>query len=173
MKSSFHFLRAEADANVYTETYGVDFEDFEPGQVFEHRPGHTLLPEETVRHALHSLDLTPAHADTAFATALHGGRIPVSESYVLSLLAMTTKTFGKVVANLSILNVEMAPLFAGDTLYLASEIIAKRPSASRPDQGILHIITRGNDQTGREVLSFERKLLVYRRDCGPYPQAGY
>ena len=37
LKESFHFLR-EIEPNTYMECYGVDFEDFEEGQVFEHRP---------------------------------------------------------------------------------------------------------------------------------------
>ncbi len=172
MKSSFHFLR-EIDSNTYIETYGVDFEDFEPGQIFEHRPGKTLLAEDCVSHALRSLDLNPRHADRHFAGALYGDNVPVMETYILSLLAMTTKTFGKVVANLSIIDFEMKPVYAGDTLYFESEILTKRESASRPDQGILHIATRGINQHGEQVCAFERKLLIYRQGHGPYTQAGY
>jgi len=172
MKSSFHFLR-KIDSDSYIETYGVDFEDFEERQIFEHRPGKTLLTEECVSHAVRSLDLTPHYADQHYAGAVYGKKIPVTETYILSLLAMTTKTFGKVVANLSIIDFEMKPIYAGDTLYFESEILAKRASMSRPDQGILHIATRGINQDGERVCSFERKLLIYRQDCGPYKQAGY
>lgn len=172
MKESFHFLREEAP-NVYVECYGIDFEDFEVGQVFEHRPGRTVTAEECVKHAIHSLDLTPHHADQNFARAVRGDRPQLTETYLLSLLAMTTKTFGKVVANLAMTNVVVKPVYAGDTLYFESEILGKRESASRPDQGIMHVATRALNQRGEVVCSFERKFLIYRKGCGPYQKVGY
>lgn len=174
MKPSFHFLRPVPDADqTYIETYGVDFEDFEPGQLFEHRPGKTITAGEAHRHDTRSLDQRPSVADHCFARQLDEGPPPVSEAYILSLMALTTKTFGKVVANLSMTEVEMAPILVGDTLYLESEILGKRPSGSRPDQGILHIETRGRNQRGEQVLRYQRKLLIYRRGQGPYQAAGY
>ena len=174
MKPSFRFLRPVLGADqTYIETYGVDFEDFEAGQVFEHRPGKTIAAAEAHRHDIRSLDQRPSVADHCFASQLGEGPPPVGEAYVLSLMALTTKTFGKVVANLSMTDVEMAPILVGDTLYLESEILGKRPSGSRPDQGILHIETRGRNQRGEQVLRYQRKLLIYRRGQGPYEAAGY
>src|SRR3546814_2610405 len=115
MKESFHFLR-EQEKNIYIESYGIDFEDFETGQIFEHRPGRTLDEAECLKHALKSLDLTPHSVDRKYAEAVRGPRMQVTETYLLSLLAMTTKTFGKVVANLAMLNVSLKPVYAGDTI---------------------------------------------------------
>ena len=174
MKPSFRFLRPVSSADqTYIETYGVDFEDFEAGQVFEHRPGKTIAAQEAHRHDARSLDQRPSVADHRFASQLEEGPLPISEAHVLSLMALTTKTFGKVVANLSMTDVDMAPVLVGDTLYLESEILGKRPSGSRPDQGILHIETRGRNQRGEQVLRYRRKLLIYRRGQGPYEAAGY
>jgi len=172
VKESFHFLREEKPG-VYIETYGVDFEDFEVGQIFEHRPGHTFTEAACLNYANHGFDLSPGCADLHFSRKVYGDRIKVVETFVLSAMAMTTKTFGKVVANLSMTSCKVEPVYVGDTLYFESEILAKRKSKSRPDQGLLHVSSHAYNQDGVCVLSFERKLLVYRRNVGPYTAAGY
>lgn len=161
--------------NVYLEVAGLDFEDFEVGQVFEHRPGRTLTALENALHALRSLDLSPRHVDHHYADRVHGGEPTISETFVLGVVtAMTTKTFGKVVANLAWKDVRFPrAVRPGDTLYAESEILGKRESQSRPTQGIMHVRTRALDQRGHEVCSFERNFLVYKRGQGPYEAAGY
>lgn len=172
MKDSFHSLQ-EVESHTYLEHYGIDFEDFEIGQIFEHRPGRTFTEADSLKHGVRSLDLTPATVDRHYAQAVVGEQCYVMESYVLSAMAATTKTFGKVVANLSVTDFEIEPIAIGDTLYFESRILAKRKSESRPDQGLLHIETLAHNQHGHWVLSFQRKLLIYRQGLGPYKAAGY
>lgn len=59
------------------------------------------------------------------------------------------------------------PVFAGDTLYATTRVLAKRESRSRPDQGIVTVLTEGLNQKGETVMSFKRTVLVYRRGRGP------
>ena len=172
MKESFNFL-LKVESNTYLEHYGIDFEDFEIGQVFEHRPGRTFTEADCLQHGIRSLDLTPATVDRHYAQAVYGERSFVMESYALSAMASTTKTFGKVVANLSMTDFEIEPIAIGDTLYFESKILEKRESRSRPDQGLLQIETRAHNQHRQWVLSFQRKLLIYRKGLGPYNAAGY
>jgi itaconyl-CoA hydratase len=160
---------------VFVEVAGIDFEDFEVGQVFEHRPGRTLTALENTLHALRSLDLSPRHVDRHYAERVHGGDVTIAEPYLLGVVtAMTTKTFGKVVANLGWKDVTFPrPVRPGDTVYAESEILAKRESRSRPTQGLMHVRTRALDQRGEDVCAFTRDFLVYKRDQGPYREAGY
>jgi itaconyl-CoA hydratase len=65
------------------------------------------------------------------------------------------------------------PVFAGDTLYAESTVLSKRESKSRPTQGIVTVQTRGINQDGVEVISFERTMLVYRRGHSPEEAAKY
>ena len=161
-------------ANVFVEVHGLDFEDFEVGQVFEHRPGRTVTALENMQHALRSLDLSARTVDRHHAARLPGGET-IGETFLLGVVtAMTTKTFGKVVANLGWRNVRFArAVHPGDTVYAESEIVAVRESRSRPTQGVLHVRTRALDQHGEEVCAFERHFLVYKRGQGPYEAAGY
>ena len=172
--STFYSHRQLAD-NVYIETAGIDYEDFEVGQTFEHRPGRTFTAEENRMHVLRSADLSLRNADAVYNEKVYGGEQVISETLVLSVVtALTTKTFNKVVANLGWKNIQLpTPVRAGDTIYAESEILGKRESQSRPAQAILHVRTRAVNQRGEEVCSFERRLLIYKRGLGPYEAAGY
>ena len=99
----------------------------------------------------------------------------VVSTYTLEVVTgMTTRTFGRVAANLGWDKVTLPhPVFHGDTLYAASTILSKRDSKSRPAQGILQIATEGANQDGRVVIRFERTILMYKRGHGPYEAAGY
>ena len=83
--------------------------------------------------------------------------------------------FGRVVANLGWTDIQLpVPVFEGDTLEAESTIVEKRESKSRPNEGILTVDTRAYNQDRELVLSYRRRLLVYRRDAEtPYARAGY
>lgn len=170
----FYSHRKVAD-NTYIEVAGIEFEDFAPGQIFEHRPGRTFTAEESRLHSIRSLDLSMRNVDAVFNEKIYGGEEVIGESFLLSVItALTTKTFGKVVANLGWTNMQFpTPVHAGDTIYAESEILGKRESSSRPDQGIMHVKTQALNQRGEEVCSFERRFLLYKRGHGPYEAAGY
>jgi itaconyl-CoA hydratase len=73
-----------------------------------------------------------------------------------------------VVANLGWDKVKAThPVFVGDTLYAESTVLSKRESASQPTQGIVAVSTRGLNQDGKEVMNFERSMLIYKRRHSP------
>ncbi|MTJ80850.1 MAG: MaoC family dehydratase [Telmatospirillum sp.] len=157
----------------YRETSGLFWEDFEPGDIFEHRPGRTVLDTDNVYFTLLTMNVQPVHFDAAYAARTEWGRLLVDSCFTLALLTgMSVRTVSaKVVANLGWDKVRAShPVFAGDTLYAESTVLAKRPSNSRPTQGIVTVRTRGVNQDGAEVMSFERTMLVYRR--GHLPAEG-
>lgn len=169
----FSFHREDAPGT-FTESLGVDFEDFVIGQIFEHRPGRTVTLEEARWQTLRALDHRPAAFDDRFAESVATAqRIP--ELFIFGVsVAMSTKTFGRVTANLAMTGIVFPePVQPGDTLYSESQILGKRESASRPDQGIMHVATRARNQRGAVVCAFERRFLIYRRGSGPYAAAGY
>ena len=51
----------------------------------------------------------------------------------------------------------------GDTLYANTEVLDKRESRSRPNAGIVSVLTRGINQDDVEVCVFERQILVPKR----------
>ena len=70
----------------------------------------------------------------------------------------------RAIANLGWTDIKLiAPVFAGDTLYAESEVVAKRESKTRPTQGIVTVRTTGRKADGTVVITFERTVLVPRR----------
>ena len=60
----------------------------------------------------------------------------------------------KAIANLGWTDIKLThPVFAGDTLYAESEVLAKRESKSRPDAGIVIVRTIGKNQDGVVVCT--------------------
>ena len=160
----------------YRETSGLYWEDFVPGDVFEHRPGRTLLEADNTWFTLLTLNSQQIHFDDEFAAKTEWKKPLMNSTFTLAVLTgMSVKTVsGKVVANLGWDKVKIPhPLFAGDTLYAETTILSKRDSQSRPTQGLVTVFTRGLNQDGVEVMSFERTMLIYRRGHSPEEAAKY
>jgi itaconyl-CoA hydratase len=160
----------------YRETSGLYFEDFEPGDVFEHRPGRTILQVDNTWFTLLTMNTQELHFDAAYAAKTEWKKPLVDSTFTLALLTgMSVRTVSaKVVANLGWDKVKAShPVFAGDTLYAESTVLHKRESKSRPTQGIVTVSTRGLNQDGKEVMSFERTMLIYKRGHSPEAAANY
>lgn len=160
----------------YREICGLYFEDFEIADVFEHRPGRTITEADNIWMSLLTMNPQPLHFDTEFAKKTEWKRCLVDSTITFSILTgMSVRTIsGKIVANLGWDKVRAThPLFAGDTLYAESEVIARRESRSRPTQGIVTVRTRGFNQKKKLVMEFERTVLVYKRGHSPEEAANY
>ena len=55
------------------------------------------------------------------------------------------------------------PVYAGDTISFASEIVALRETESRPDKGLVFALNTGTNQAGELVFSFVSCVFVDRR----------
>jgi acyl dehydratase len=60
----------------------------------------------------------------------------------------------------------LKPVYVGDTIAFASEIIETRPSKSRPKWGLVFSRNTGTNQAGDLVISFIGSALVERRTAG-------
>lgn len=152
--------------NRYRETSGLYYEDFVVGDIYEHRPGRTITDVDNIWITLLTMNVQPVHFDAAYAAQTEWNKMLVDSTFTLALLTgMSVRTVSaKVVANLGWNNVRAThPVFAGDTLYAESTIVSMRESKSRPTQGIVTVRTRGVNQNGAEVMSFERAMLIYKR----------
>ena len=147
----------------YRESFGRHFEDFVIGDVYEHRPGKTVLESDNHLFTLLTLNAHPLHFDREYGAATEFGQNLVVSTYTLALLiGMSVSDLSqKTIANLGMDEVRFtAPVFAGDTLYAESEVLQKRESASRPGQGIVEVRTTGKNQRGDVVCTFRRSMLI-------------
>lgn len=154
----------------FRETFGRYFEEFEVGHIYEHRPGRTITDTDNVWFTLLTMNTHPVHFDYEYAAKTEFGKPLVCSPLTVAILVgmSVSDVSQKAVANLGWTNINMThPLFCGDTLYGESEVLGKRESASRPQQGIVTVKTTGKNQKGDVVCTFERSILVWKQGFGP------
>jgi acyl dehydratase len=159
----------EVSGNRFRETFGRSYEDFHVGDVYEHRPGRTVTETDNTWFTLLTMNNHPLHFDTEYAAKSEFKKPIVNSCLTLSIvvgLSVSDVSY-KAIGNLGWNDIRLtAPVFAGDTLYADSEVLSKRESKSRPTQGIVTVMTRGLNQHGTTVISFERTVLVPKRGHG-------
>ena len=160
----------------YRESYGRYFEEFEVGDVYEHRPGRTISEADNTWFTLLTMNQHPLHFDFAYAAKSEFGKPLVNSCLTLSIVAgMSVSDLSqKAIANLGWDKIKLtAPVFIGDTIYAESEVLAKRESKSRPTQGIVTVKTVGKKADGSEFMSYERTMLIPRRGHAVDDKADY
>jgi itaconyl-CoA hydratase len=160
----------------YRETFGRHFEDFEVGDVYEHRPGRTITATDNTWFTLLTMNTHPMHFDEEYAKASEFGRTIVCSPFTVALLVgmSVTDVSQKAIANLGWREIKLThPVFAGDTLYAESKVLEKRESKSRPTAGVVTVETIGRNQDGKVVCTFERTILVARRGHSVEDKVGY
>ena len=151
------------------ESFGRYYEDFEVGDVYEHRPGRTISEADNTWFTLLTMNNHPLHFDAVYAAKSEFGKPLVNSCLTLSIVVgmSVSDVSYKAIGNLGWNDIKLsAPVFAGDTLYAESEVLAKRESQSRPTQGIVTVRTRGLNQDDTVVISYERTILVPKRGHG-------
>ena len=145
------------------QNFGGWFEDFIPGHIFKHWPGKTITEMDNHLFSLLTMNDNPLHTDENYMEKHQHGKVLVNGLLIMSLVVgmSVRQTSGKAVANLVYEKVTHdGPTFHGDTIYAESEVLEVTPSKSRPDRGIVHIESRGINQTDEKVLTLRRKFLV-------------
>jgi 2-methylfumaryl-CoA hydratase len=56
------------------------------------------------------------------------------------------------------------PVYLGDTLEAETRVLGVKGSSSNPMLGVVHVQTTGRNQRGEVVLTFQRKVQVWKRD---------
>jgi len=148
------------------DKYGGYLEDFSPGDIYKHWPGKTITEADNHIFTLLTMNTNPLHIDENYMSEHQHGRILVVGPLVISLVVgmSVPDTSGKAVANLEYESIKhVAPVFQGDTIYAASEILEVRESRSKPDRGIVYMESRGTNQDETTVLTLRRRFLVPKR----------
>jgi 2-methylfumaryl-CoA hydratase len=132
---------------------------------------------------VHATPRTVTSGDVALYTALYGSRFAVQSSDTFAKacgywaapiddLLVFHIVFGKSVPDISlnaVANLGYAecqfpkPVYVGDTLSAASEVIGLKETSNR-QTGVVYVRTTGINQHGEEVLRFVRWVMVKKRD---------
>jgi len=143
---------------------GLWFEEFTVGARFVHEVRRTVTDADNVLFS--ALTYTPAaiHIDHEYAAGTEFGRPLMNSLFTLGLvigLSVQDTTFGTTVANLGMSETLFpAPVFAGDTIRVETEVKAVRPSRSRPGQGIVTFEHVGLNQRNEVVVRTTRQALM-------------
>ena len=162
--------------NRYRETYGLYYEDFEVGDVFEHRPGRTLTEVDNIWQSLICMNTHPLHIDAVYASKTEWKRPLMSSLVTLAIVGgmSLNSTSAKGVANLGWDKIRLKhPVFVGDTIYAESQVLSKRLSSKRKVQGIVTMETRGLKADGTVFMTYERSFLVPLRKYSVDIDANY
>ena len=104
----------------YRESFGRHYEEFNVGDVYEHRPGRTITETDNTWFTLLTMNTHPMHFDAEYAKASEFGRCIVCSPFTVALMVgmSVTDVSQKAIANLGWTDIKLTfPLFAGDTLY--------------------------------------------------------
>ncbi|HJU30123.1 MAG TPA: MaoC family dehydratase [Hyphomicrobiaceae bacterium] len=151
---------------------GNFFEDFRVGQVLQHATPRTLtLGDVAVYNSLYGPRFAVQSSDV-FARGIGYPHAPVDDLIVFHTV------FGKSVADVSLNAIAnlgyaecrfLVPVYPGDTLTAASEVIGLRENSNRAS-GVVYVRTRGSNQRGETVLEYVRWVMVRKRDnAAPAP----
>ena len=147
---------------------GNFYEDFALGQVYRHQLGRTIGEADNRWFSLLTMNTNQLHFNADYAKkSEHGQELVNSGLTVALVLGISVADISQnAIANLGWKEIRLtAPVYVGDTLYGESVIIGLRPSASRPEAGIVTCATRGLNQRGEEVLDFERTFMLWRSNA--------
>ena len=143
---------------------GLYFEEFAEGQVFEHPWTRTVTETDNVLFSSMTMNPAKLHLDAAYGATTEFGKPIVNSLFTLGLMigmSVNDTTYGTTVANLGMEEVRFPkPVFHGDTVRVRTTVLGKRPSKSRPGQGIIEFRHEALNQRDEIVASCRRSALM-------------
>ena len=152
---------------------GRYLEDFSVGEVIDSPEDYEMTPERIADFA-REYDPQPIHLDQSAAERGFFGEMTASGWHTLSV-TMRLMVRSPLFASGEVIGVGvdrlawLAPVLPGDRLRARAEVLAVRPSASRPDRGFMNIrctTLRGEPGQEEAVATQDWTVLVPRRQSG-------
>ena len=146
---------------------GNFLEHFRVGQVFRHKSGKTVT--EGLFNAFTEYDMTtnPLSKNRRYAERYGFRGLVVPPGLVMNVVfSQSVEDISENArANLEYINMRFgATVSLGDTLEVTSIVLGVKPSTRDPDRGVVHVQTTGRNQDGAVVLTYERKVQVWKED---------
>lgn len=146
---------------------GKYFDELNIGDHIQHSRGRTISEYDNILFSSLTMNTQPLHLNADFASRTEFKRPIVNGILTMAMVVGITVadlTEGTVIANLDYEEVRHPnPLFHGDTLYVETEVLAKRESRSRPNTGIVKLRHIGRKADGTIVLELKRNVLFLKK----------
>lgn len=155
--------------NIKPGWQGRYLEDFEVGDIYRVRYGRTVTEADNIQFTLLTNNSNQIHFNRDYGRRTEWGQCLVNSAMTLSVVTgMGTPDISENGFALGWDEVRLPhPVFAGDTLYSETEVLEIRESKSRPEQGIVKVMTRGYNQDGKVVIEFKRSVMVWKKAHAP------
>jgi len=145
---------------------GLYFDQFTVGQRFVHELRRTVLESDNMLFSNMTMNPAAIHIDHEYAKHTEYGRPLVNSLLTLGLvigLSVQDTTLGTTIANVKLDETNFPkPVFAGDTIRVETEVVALRPSKSRPSQGLVTLLHTAFNQRDEVVCTCQRLALMMK-----------
>ena len=146
---------------------GNFLEDFRVGQVFRHKVGKTLTEGLVNTFTEYDMTTNPLHKNRRYAERYGFRGLVAPPGLVMNIVFSQSveDVSENARANLEYINMRFGvPVYIGDTIEVSSTLLGIKPSSREPDRGVVHVQTTGRNQHDDVVLTYERKVQVWKRD---------
>jgi acyl dehydratase len=135
------------------------------GTRVQHVTRRTVTETDNVLFTTMTMNPAPIHLDADYAAGTEFGRPLVNSMFTVALvvgLSVPELTLGTIVAQVSLSDVQFPrPVFPGDTIRVETEVVAARPSKSRPGTGLVTFEHRAFNQRDELVCQVRRTGLMH------------
>jgi 2-methylfumaryl-CoA hydratase len=149
---------------------GNFLEDFRVGQVLRHKVGKTVTEGLVNAFTEFSMTTNPLHKNRRYAQTYGYRDLTLSPGLVMAVVfSQSVEDISENArANLEYVDMRFGvPVYLGDTIESTSLVLGLTPSSRDPSLGVVHVQTTGRNQHDEVVLTYERKVQVWKLD----PQA--
>ncbi len=163
-------MMTQIGENHFRETSGLCYEDFVVGAVIESDHGRTITDYDCIQSTMLLGIETPLHINRDYAKKTEFKDIILEHIIVfgISVGLHSRLISGAAAANLEFDELKaLKPVKVGDTLYVSSEVVSKRESKSRPQQGLVVVKLITKNQNGEIVHTGTRTMLVWKKAFRP------
>lgn len=146
---------------------GNFLEDFRVGQVLRHKVGKTVTEGLFNAFTEFSMTTNPLHKNRRYAQAYGFRDMILPPGLVMAVVfSQSVEDISENArANLEYVDMRFgAPVYVGDTIESTSVVLGVTPSSRDRSLGVVHVQTTGRNQHGAVVLTYERKVQVWKHD---------
>jgi 2-methylfumaryl-CoA hydratase len=146
---------------------GNFLEDFHVGHVFRHKAGKTITEGLFNTFTEFNFTTNPLSKNLRYAERYGFKGIVMPPGLVMAVVFSQSVEDISENARVNLEYIDMrfgVPVYIGDTIEVSSTVLGIKPSTRDPDRGVVHVQTTGRNQHDEVVLTYQRKVQVWKND---------
>jgi len=154
-------------SRILRKQIGNFLEDFVPGQTFRHKGGKTVTEGLFSIFTEFTMTTNPLAKNARYGRAygFRGLVVPPGLVMLVAFSQTVEDVSENARANLEYVDMRFGvPVYVGDTIESTSVVLGVTPSSRDKSLGVVHVQTTGRNQHDEVVLTYERKVQVWKND---------